>query len=434
MGLFEKIGSQFIDIVEWLDNTNDTIAYRFERYKNEIKMGAKLTVRPGQIAVFVNEGQVADIFEPGMYELQTSNLPILTTLKGWKYGFNSPFKAEVYFFNTKIFTNLKWGTSNPIVLRDPELGPIRLRAYGTYNIRVRDPGELLRNLVSTDGLFQVDEISDQIRNTIITAFASWVGRDDTPLLDLAARYGEMGDLVRDAIQPDIQRFGLNLTQLLIENISLPEAVEKALDKRASMGVIGNMQQYAQFQAANAIEESAKNPGGGNPAMELGVGFAMAQQLASAMQQPQAQVPQVQPVAAPQAPPPPPPGQQWYLSRNGQNLGPFPLNQLPQIGLTADTHIWCSGMASWQRASEVPEVAAMLAPPAPPPPPAGQWHISREGQNLGPFTTNQLLQNGLTAETYVWRNGLDGWKRASEVPELAPLVSSVPPPPIDSAGS
>lgn len=439
MGLFEQIGekisSQFIDIVEWLDSSNDTIAYRFERYKNEIKMGAKLTVRPGQMAVFVNEGQVADIFEPGMYELTTQNLPILTTLKGWVYGFNSPFKAEVYFFNTKVFTNLKWGTSNPIVLRDPELGPIRLRAYGTYNIRVRDPGELLKNLVSTDGLFQVDEISDQIRNTIITAFATWVGRDDTPLLDLAARYGEMGDQVRAAIAPDVQHFGFDLTQLLIENISLPEAVEKALDKRASMGVIGNMQQYAQFQAANAIEESAKNPSGGNPAMELGVGFAMAQQFASAMQQPQAQV--AQPQAAAPAPPPPPPTQQWYLSRNGQNVGPFPLNQLPQQGLTADTHVWRNGMASWQKASDVPEVASLLAPPAPPappPPPAAQWYLSREGQNVGPFPAAQLPQNGLTPETYVWRNGLDGWQRASDVPELASLLASVPPPPVDSANS
>ena len=153
MGLWDKISSQFIDIIEWLDSTNDTIAYRFERYNNEIKMGAKLTVRPGQVAVFVNEGQVADVFQPGMYELSTRNLPVLSTLQGWKYGFNSPFKAEVYFFNTKSFTNLKWGTSNPITIRDPELGPVRLRAFGSYNIKVNDPAELLKQLVSTDGPF-----------------------------------------------------------------------------------------------------------------------------------------------------------------------------------------------------------------------------------------------------------------------------------------
>jgi membrane protease subunit (stomatin/prohibitin family) len=184
VGLFDKISSQFIDIIEWLDSTNDTITYRFERYNNEIKMGAKLTVRPGQVAVFVNEGQVADVFQPGMYELSTRNLPILSTLQGWKYGFNSPFKAEVYFFNTKAFTNLKWGTSNPLTIRDPELGPVRLRAYGTYNVKVADPAELLQQLVSTDGLFQVDEVSDHLRNMIVSAFATWVGRGKSPCLTL----------------------------------------------------------------------------------------------------------------------------------------------------------------------------------------------------------------------------------------------------------
>ncbi len=369
MGLFDKIRGEFIDIIEWLDSSSDTIAYRFERYNNEIKMGAKLTVRPGQKAVFVNEGQVADTFEPGMYELATQNLPILSTLKGWKYGFNSPFKAEVYFFSTKIFTNLKWGTANPIIIRDQELGPIRLRAFGSYNIRVADPRQLLQELVSTDGLFQVEEVSDQIRNMIMTAFATWTGTAGIPILDFAARYGELGETIRTGMQPEIQRFGLELTQLLIENISLPPEVETALDKRTSMGILGNMQQYAQFQAANAIEASANNPnGGGTPALDFGVGIAMGQQLMSAMQpiaQPMAQA-AAQPMAAP---PPPPPVIQWHLSREGQNFGPFPLNQLLQNGLTAQTYVWRSGMANWLRAAEVPEMAALLAA-VPPPPPVG----------------------------------------------------------------
>lgn len=367
MGLFDKIRGEFIDIIEWLDPSNDTIAYRFERYNNEIKMGAKLTVRPGQKAVFVNEGQIADTFEPGMYELSTQNLPILSTLKGWKYGFNSPFKAEVYFFNTKIFTNLKWGTANPITVRDPELGPIRLRAFGSYNIRVADPAHLLQELVSTDGLFQVDEISDQIRNMIMTSFATFLGSSRIPLLDFAARYGELGETIRNAMLPEVQRFGLELTQLLIENVSLPPEVETALDKRASMGIIGNMQQYAQFQAANAIEESAKNPaGGGTPALDFGVGIAMGQQLMSAMAQ--APTPQQAPQVV--APPPPPPAVQWFISRDGQNLGPFPPNQLLQNGLTRDSYVWRTGMDGWQRAAEVADLASVLASVPPPPPPAG----------------------------------------------------------------
>ncbi len=372
MGIFDKIRGEFVDIVEWLDPSNDTIAYRFQRHNNEIKMGAKLTVRPGQKAVFVNEGQIADTFEPGMYELTTQNLPILSTLKGWQYGFNSPFKAEVYFFNTKIFTNLKWGTANPITVRDPELGPVRLRAFGTYSIRVAEPAVLLQQLVSTDGLFQVDEVSDQIRNMMITAIATWFGTAKIPLFDLAARYGEMGEALRSGMQLEMQRFGLELPQVLIENVSLPPEVETALDKRASIGILGNMQQYAQFQAANAIEISANNPDGGNQALDFGVGLAMGQQLISNLQGTPAAPPPVAPPAPPSpvAPPPPPikPVQvQWFISREGQNFGPFTLEQLPQSGLTAQTHVWRSGMDSWKVATEVPELAATLAmiPPAPP---------------------------------------------------------------------
>lgn len=280
-----------------------------------------------------------------MYTLSTQNLPILTTLMGWPYAFNSPFKAEVYFFNTRIFTNLKWGTSNPILIRDADLGPVRLRAYGTYNVRIVKPEVLLQELVSTDGLFQVDEVSDHIRNMIITAFTSAIGAAQIPLFDLASRYREISDTIRLNMQPEVQQFGLDLTQLLIENISLPPEVETALDRRASIGVLGNMQQYTQYQVANSIEQSAQNPSGGNSFLELGVGLAMAQQVTNALHpnaappqaaappQPTAQPqPAVPPAAAP--PPPPPPASQWYLSRDGQTFGPFSVNQLLQQGLTA----------------------------------------------------------------------------------------------------
>lgn len=346
MGVFDKFAGQFVDIVAWLDSTDDTIVYRFQRYNNEIKMGAKLTVRPGQVAVFVNEGQVADVFTPGMHELHTRNLPILSTLQGWKYGFNSPFKAEIYFFNTKIFTNLKWGTSNPVTIRDAELGPVRLRAYGSYSVRVSDPAQLLKQLVSTDGLFQVDEVSDHLRNMIVTAFVTSVSKGQISLLDFAAHYQQMGESVRTGMQLEMQSFGLKLTQLLIENISLPPEVEAALDKRASIGLLGNLSQYTQYQAANALEASAKNPNGGNSGLNFGAGIAMANQLSSAMQP---QAPQV---------PPPPPQTQWYIFQNGQQLGPFNLNQLPQQGLTPQTHVWRTGLDGWKLVSEVPELASM----------------------------------------------------------------------------
>jgi membrane protease subunit (stomatin/prohibitin family) len=364
MGLFDKIAGEFIDIIEWLDQSNDTIAYCFERFQNEIKMGAKLTVRPGQKAVFVNEGNVADAFEPGMYTLSTQNLPVLSTLLGLPYGFNSPFKAEVYFFNTKIFTNLKWGTSNPIAVNAPDLGgTVRLRAYGTYSIRVQDPVQLLQELVSTDGLFQLDEISDQIRNMLVTVFASWLGQSGLNFVDFAANYSSAGETVRAAIQADIQRFGLELPHFLIENISLPPEVEQALDRRASMNVLGNLQAYTQFQAANAVEASAKNPGGGNPALDLGVGLAMGQQIVTAMQGGTA----APATAPPSATPPPPPQAQWFISRGGENLGPFTADQLIANGLTAQAYVWRAGMSDWQLATTLPELSRLLPPP---PPPAG----------------------------------------------------------------
>lgn len=417
MGVFDKLRAQFIDIVEWLDSTNDAIAYRFERHNNEIKMGAKLTVRPGQVAVFVNEGRVADVFNPGMYELTTHNLPILSTLQGWKYGFNSPFKAEVYFFNTGIFTNLKWGTSNPLTIRDSDLGSVRLRAYGTYTIRVSDPAELLKQIVSTDELFQVDEVSDHLRNLIVSAFAAWIGRGQIAIFDLAAHYRELGEQVRTGMQQEMRSFGLELTQLSVENVSLPPEVEAALDKRASMEVSRNVHQYAQYQAANAIEQSAKNPNGDNPALHFGVGLAMSQQLVGVMQQQSTQT----------VPPPPPTQTQWYIAHNGQQLGPFALNQLTQQGLTAQMYVWRTGMPSWQQAAQLAELASVLASAAPPAPQT-QWYIAHNGQQLGPFALNQLAQQGLTAQMYVWRTGMPSWQQAVELPELASVLASVPPMP------
>ncbi len=360
MGIFDRLRGEFVDVIEWLDPTHDTIAYRFERHGNEIKMGAQLTVRPGQQAVFVNEGRVADAFEPGMYELSTANLPVLSTLMGWSYGFESPFKSEVYFFNTKIFADLKWGTANPIALRDPEIGPVRLRAFGTYSIRVADPVVLLNQLVSTDGLFQIDEIVEQLRNTIVSTFSAALGRDRISLFDFAARYREMGDTLRDEMQPEMAQLGIELTQLLVENISLPPEVEAALDKRSSMNLLGSLQDYTQFQAANALEAAANNPsGGGNSPLEWGVGMAMGQQMSNAMQQQQR-------AAGP--PPPPPVEAQWHLSVNGQTAGPFPASQLLQQGITPQTYVWKTGMSGWLRAAEVPELQALFGTMPPPPPP------------------------------------------------------------------
>ena len=361
MGLFDKIRGEFIDIVEWTDSSNDTMVYRFQRYNNEIKMGAKLTVREGQVTVFVNKGQIADVFEPGMYTLETDNLPILSTLRGWVHGFNSPFKAEIYFVSTRRFTDLKWGTKHPITLRDAEFGPVRLRAFGTYVIKVVDPRALIREIVGTDGHFTTGEITEQLRNLIVSRFADVIGESKIPVLDLAANYDELGNFVTNKIRQDFANYGLELSNMLVENISLPDAVEEALDKRASMGAIGDLHKYTQFQAANAMEEAAKNPGGmTGGGMSMGMGFAMANQMGQVMANQQGQG---------AVPPPLPQSAKFYAVIGGTQAGPFDVTALRdhiQSGrLTLQTLVWREGMSDWISAEQIPELKSLFNSTPPP---------------------------------------------------------------------
>ncbi len=372
MGIWDKIRGEFIDIIEWTDSSSDSMVYRFQRHDNEIKMGAKLTVREGQAAVFISKGQIADVYSPGMYTLETDNMPILSTLMGWKHGFHSPFKAEVYFVNTRRFTDLKWGTKHPITLRDPEFGPVRLRAFGTYVIRVTEPGKFIQEIVGTDGHFTTGEITDQLRNLIVARFADIIGESKIPVLDLAANYDELGQFVTDKIGDDFGNYGLAVTKMLVENISLPKAVEEALDKRSSMGVIGDLHKYTQFQAAQAMEEAAKNPSGmAGGGMGMGMGFAMANQMGQSMSQPASPPPASG--ATPAAPPPlPQAAAQYHVALNGQQAGPFPLSSLKsyvQSGqLTSETLVWCQGMAQWAAAGQVAELRTLFGSVPPPLPP------------------------------------------------------------------
>jgi membrane protease subunit (stomatin/prohibitin family) len=368
MGIWDKVRGEFIDIVQWIDDTNDTMVYRFERYNNQIKYGAQLTVREGQMAVFVNEGKIADVFQPGMYSLETQNLPILSTLQGWKYGFNSPFMAEVYFCSMRQFTDLKWGTMNPIMMRDAEFGPVRLRAYGTYVVKVDDPSTLIRQIVGTDGRFTVEEIVNQLRNLIVSRFAEIAGQSKIPVLDMAANYGELGAFLTKRIAPEFKNYGLELTTLLVENISLPEAVEEALDKRTSMGVVGNLAAYTQFNIANSIPDAAQNPGGLAAAgAGIGMGMAMAAPIGQALssQQPAA-------AAAAATPPPLPGAATYFVAIEGKQTGPFDLQTLASQAaagrLTQQTLVWTQGMAQWAPAGQVPALSTIFAsvPPALPP--------------------------------------------------------------------
>ena len=356
MGLWDKLKGELVDIIEWLDDSRDTIVCRFPRYQNEIKMGAQLVVRESQTAVFVNEGQVADVFAPGTHTLTTQNLPILATLKGWKYGFESPWKAEVYFVSTRQFTDLKWGTQNPVIVRDPEFGAVRLRAFGAFAMRVVDPARLLRELVGTDPQFRTEEVQEYLRQLVVGHFGSALGRAQVPLLDLAAQQLTIGNTLVSVLTDELATNGIAISKFIIENISVPPEVEAALDKRTSIGVVGNLDQYTKFQAANALEDAANNEGGAGSAFGIGLGMAAGQRATAAMN----------------APPPLPVAGEWFIGVDGQQQGPFDLAGLAaQVSagrLTRDTLIWKNGMAAWTPAGQVPELGNAFAAVPPPLPP------------------------------------------------------------------
>ncbi len=378
MSFFSKLAGEFIDIVEWTDDSSDTLVYRFERYDNEIKYGAQLVVRETQHALFVNEGKLADDFGPGMITLETKNIPILSTLRGWKYGFSSPFKAEVYFVSMRTFTNIKWGTRNPIMLRDPEFGPVRLRGFGSFSLKVIDPKKLVMAVVGTEGRFTLEEITEQLKSLFLTRFADTLAESHIPLLDLSTKYDDLGVVLQNKIGPEFQEYGLDLLKPLVENISLPEEVEKVLDKRTSMGMIGDLGAFNRFQAAVSIEKAAENPGQAGGMMGMGIGMAMGQQFTS----PWAQAAQQPPaVAAPPPPPPPPPPvaaqAQYHLVIQGQQQGPYDTAGVRQWiasgQVSGQTLAWKSGMAQWMALQQFPEWATLAGttpPPPPPPPPVG----------------------------------------------------------------
>ncbi len=303
MGIFDAIRSQFIEVIEWLDDSGNTILYRFPVQGQEIKNGAQLTVRESQTAVFVFQGQIADVFGPGRYEIDGGNTPILTKLGAWKFGFNSPFKAEVYFVNTKQFTDLKWGTSNPVMMRDTDFGMVRLRAFGIYSIRVSDPRALIKEVAGTNAHFVTEDIEGQLKRMLVSGFSDALAESKIAALDLASNYDELSKFIRSKLTGDFNTYGLELTKFLIENISLPAEVEAAMDKRTSMGVIGDVGRYAQFQAADAMRDAAQNTGGGaGTGAGLGAGFAignaMAGAMTNAMNQPKSENPGVQKSACP----------------------------------------------------------------------------------------------------------------------------------------
>ena len=375
MSLFDeikkKLSHEFIDIVEWLDTNDDTIVHRFERYQNEIKNNAKLIVREGQAVVFINEGQLADVFKPGTYTLNTQNLPILTTLKGWKYGFNSPFKAEAYFVNTRLFTDEKWGTKNPFMLSDERFGLVEIRAFGTYSFRISDPGKFVVEVVGTDGNFTNFEINEHLKSLIVTRFTDTVGEANLPVELYAANTSELSETCQEVMQPEFGRVGIELEKFYIENVSMPEELKKEIFEYSRLDKL-DMTKLSQFKAAKAMEAAAKNEGGtAGAGMGMGMGFVLAQQMGN-MMNPQApqQVFGTQPQQGNVAPPPMPTQVLYHYAVNDQQMGPVTFEKLKEFfaarTINKDSLVWKQGMQKWTTLKEVEELKSFLGGSTPPP--------------------------------------------------------------------
>jgi excisionase family DNA binding protein len=284
MGLIDYLKTQFLEIIQWQDDSRDTLSFRYPDMDKEIKNGAQLIVRESQVAQFIYLGQFGDTFGPGKYSLTTDNIPILSTLKGWKYGLHSPFKADVYFVNTRLFTGNKWGTANPIMLRDADFGIVRARAYGIFDFHVTDVKLFLKEVAGTDDHFRLEEFSDTMRSRIVSVFSDALAAAKVPVLDLAARYAELGQALLPLINPAVtSKYGIELSSFIVENISVPAEVEQAIDKRSSMAAIGNLNDFVKFQMAESMTKGGGEAGGmAGTAAGLGAGVAMGQQMMAAM--------------------------------------------------------------------------------------------------------------------------------------------------------
>lgn len=363
MGLFDKIRNEFVDIIDWKDETGDTLVWRFPRYQDEIKYGAKLTVRESQAAVFLNEGKIADVFGPGMYTLETQNMPILATLKGWKYGFNSPFKADVFFVSTRQFTDQKWGTKNPVTLNDDRFGFIELRAFGNYSFRVSDAGLFLKEIAGTSGRFTTEEINGQLRTLVVTKFSDAIGEGNIPVEKFAANLEELSQLGKEKLNDRFTAYGLEITDFLVENVSMPEELKKEIFEYSRLNKI-DMAKLTQMKAAKAIEASADNPGGLMGAgMGAGMGMAMGGMMSGMMQQ------NMQGQQNQQTPPPLPNAAIWFVAVNGQQQGPFDNGTLTGMAaqgqISRDTLVWKTGMSAWAPAGQQPDLVTIFANIPPP---------------------------------------------------------------------
>jgi membrane protease subunit (stomatin/prohibitin family) len=363
---FWNLKAELIDIIEFLDETRDTISYRFERHDNEIKNGAKLIVRPGQVAIFINEGQVADVFSSGTYTLETNNLPILSTLKGWKYGFDSPFKAEVYFISTRQFADLKWGTRSPFMYASKYF-TLEMRAFGMFTLQVAEPKTFYENIVSTVQTLKITDLHEKLRSKIVTEVADAVNETELPLPKMMAKISDISDEILKRIQPAyLSKFGVEITDFNVENFNVKDE-DMAQYKEFEQNDTIDMSKYQQRTMSDSLKAAASNPNGGSASegIGLGMGFGMANQMGQMFtnQNQQNQNPKTS------SPPAIPTAIQFHAVINGVQAGPFTIEQIKhmisQNQFSKETLIWKDGMANWQQAIEVAETKTLFGSVPPP---------------------------------------------------------------------
>lgn len=430
MGIFDRIrgqaAAQFLDVIEWVDDSRDTLLYRFPIHDRAITDQSKVIVREGQQALFIAEGALSEVFGPGTYTLDTPNAPILTFFRSIAYAMETPYKGDIVFVNTRQFTENRWGTQAPFPMRDAEFGPVRVRAFGTFSFRVTDAATFLREIAGTDGQLTTDEIVGQLKKRLVTQFATEVARSGVGVLDLAAHYVDLGERIGKEMSATFEAsYGVAVTDLTIANIGMPEEVEKALDTRSRMGILGNLDQYTKLKAAEAIETAAANPGLAGGLAGAGVGLGLGQVVGQAVGGS---------MASGQAPPPPPASGWHYSGPSGQaQLSAADIAARVAAQRSATHHVWKPGMAGWQSWSDVPEIATLVPPPAAAPPPApgaSSWHYSGpDGQaELSTAEVVARVKAAPDASHHVWKTGFDGWKAPADVPEIAARLQGPPPPP------
>lgn len=371
MGIFDRLKNEFLDIIEFIDNSNNTLVYRFERFQNEIKNNSKLIVREGQLAIFMNEGKLADIFKAGTHTLNTQNLPILSTLKGWKYEFNSPFKAEVYFINTRNFIDQKWGTKNPLILNDERFGMLEVRAFGTYAFKIVDAQKFILEIVGTDGQFTTDEITEQLKSIIVSRFTDAIGEANLPIESYVGNTNELSATIFAIMKDDFAAYGIELSKFLLENTSMPDDVKKEIFELSRLNKI-DMQKFTQYKTAQSIEKAAENPSGiAGTAFSFGTGMNMARQMMQSFDGLSQNSSTTQTsFSSHQVPPPlPTEGKSFFVAINNVQSGPFNQSQLLSLiqnkQLSADTLVWNQGMTGWEKASTISELQSLFSQSPPP---------------------------------------------------------------------